>query len=463
LSQAHPLVLHFIAEFAAVSSCFIGPHTGQLSFLFFAMKTSGKAAIGFIFVTLLIDVMGWGLIIPVMAHLIAELKGIPVNEASPYGALLLSVFAITQFLFAPLVGNLSDKYGRRPVLLLSLFGFGIDYIILAMAPTYGWLFLGRVVAGITGASFTTATAYIADISSDETSRAKNFGLIGAAFGLGFVLGPALGALLAKMGLRAPFYAAAILCLLNCAYGYFMLPESLKKENRRAFEWKRANPFGALKFLTRHPEIGGLAIAFFLIYLGAQAVQGNWNFFTIYRFHWSEEMVGISLTVVGVLVGAVQAGLTRVVNPRIGNERSIYLGLSLYTVGLVLFAFATQSWMMFAFLVPYCLGGICGPSLQSVISGHVPSNQQGELQGALTSLMSLTTIIGPLMMNNAFSYFTTDKAPFYFPGIHFLIGAVCMLLSVIISYRVLSKEKKEHPELRHVIEGTNDSAGNVPGH
>jgi DHA1 family tetracycline resistance protein-like MFS transporter len=405
------------------------------------MAAPRKAALGFIFITLLIDVMGWGLIIPVMADLIAQLKGIPVNEASTYGALLLSVFAITQFLFSPVIGNLSDKFGRRPVLLSSLLGFGIDYIILALAPTYGWLFIGRIIAGITGASFTTATAYIADVSTDETTRAKNFGLIGAAFGLGFVLGPALGALLATWGIRAPFYAAAALCLLNCVFGYFFLPESLSKENRRPFEWKRANPFGSLKFLTRHPEIGGLALGFFLIYLGAQAVQGNWNFFTIYRFNWSEKMVGISLAVVGVLVGAVQAGLTRVVNPKIGNEKSIYLGLSLYALGLILFAFATEGWMMFAFLIPYCLGGICGPSLQSIISGHVPSNQQGELQGALTSLMSLTTIIGPLIMNSTFAYFTSDKAPFYLPGIHFLIGAACMLMSIFITYRVLSQEKK----------------------
>ncbi|WP_436486855.1 TCR/Tet family MFS transporter [Chitinophaga sp. ARDCPP14] len=414
------------------------------------MHTSRKAAISFIFVTLLIDVMGWGLIIPVMADLIAQLKHIPVNEASTYGALLLSVFAITQFLFSPVIGNLSDKYGRRPVLLLSLLGFGIDYIILALAPAYGWLFAGRVIAGITGASFTTAAAYIADVSTDETSRAKNFGLIGAAFGLGFVLGPALGALLANWGIRAPFYAAAVLCLVNCIWGYFFLPESLSKENRRSFEWKRANPFGSLKFLTRHPEIGGLAFGFFLIYLGAQAVQSNWNFFTIYNFNWSEKMVGISLAVVGVLVGAVQGGLTRVVNPKIGNEKSIYLGLALYAVGLVLFGFATQGWMMFVFLIPYCLGGICGPSLQSVISGHVPANQQGELQGALTSLMSLTTIIGPLIMNSTFAYFTSSKAPFHLPGVHFLIGAVCILISIVIIHKVLSREKKEHPELLDVI-------------
>jgi len=404
------------------------------------MQTSRKAAIGFIFVTLLIDCMGWGLIIPVMADLIAKLKGIPVNVASTYGAYLLTVYAAVQFCCAPIVGNLSDRYGRRPILLLSLLGFGIDYIILALSPSYGWLFIGRVIAGFTGASFTTASAYIADISTSET-RAKNFGMIGAAFGLGFIIGPALGGLLSGLGIRAPFYAAAALCLLNTLYGYFVLPESLSKENRRNFHWKRANPLGSLQLLKRYPAIGGLAISFFLIYIAAQSVQANWSFFTIYRFNWSEKMVGISLAVVGVLVGAVQGGLTRVINPKFGNEKSIYLGLMLYTLGLVLFAFATKGWMMFAFLVPYCLGGIAGPALQSTLAEHVPANEQGELQGALTSLMSLTTIIGPPIMNNLFYFFTKDSAPMHFPGISFLAGAVFMLFSVIIAWNILSKEKK----------------------
>lgn len=405
------------------------------------MPTSKKAAIGFIFVTLLIDCMGFGLIIPVMANLIAQLKGIPVNEASVYGNYLLTAYAGVQFLCAPIIGNLSDRYGRRPVLLFALLGFGLDYLILALAPSYGWLFIGRAIAGMTGASFTTASAYIADLSTDPTTRAKNFGLIGAAFGLGFVLGPALGGLLSIWGLRAPFYAAAGLCLLNCVYGYFFLPESLAKENRRAFDWKKANPLGSLRFLTKHREIGSLAVSYFLIYLAVQAVQTNWNYFTIYRFHWSPGMVGLSLTIVGVMVGGVQAGLTRVINPKIGNERSIYLGLTLYTIGLVLFGFATQGWMMYAFLVVYCLGGICGPSLQAVISGHVAVDHQGELQGSLTGLMSLATIIGPLIMSGTFAYFTSSRAPFYFPGMHFLIGALFMFISVVIAYAVLSKEKR----------------------
>ena len=402
------------------------------------MANPRKAAVGFIFITLLIDVMGWGLIIPVMPKLISELKHIPVNEASSYGALLLSVYAITQFIFAPVIGNLSDRYGRRPVLLSSMLGFGIDYIFLALAPSYGWLFIGRIIAGFTGASFTTAAAYIADVSTPQT-RAKNFGVIGAAFGLGFVIGPALGGLLAGWGVRAPFYAAAGLCLLNALYGYFVLPESLSKEHRRAFEWRRANPFGSLQFLRKTPGIGGLAICYFLIYLAGQAVQGNWSFFTIYRFSWSEKMVGISLAVVGLLVGAVQAGLTRVVNPKLGNVKSIYVGLFLYTVGLILFAFATKGWMMFAFLIPYCLGGIATPSLQATLAKHVLPNQQGELQGALTGLMSLTTIIGPLMMNNLFTFFTSKKAPFHFPGIPFFLAALFMLSSLIIAWSLLNKE------------------------
>jgi DHA1 family tetracycline resistance protein-like MFS transporter len=400
---------------------------------------SRKAAVGFIFITLLIDVMGWGLIIPVMPHLIAELRNIPINEASPSGAWLISAYAITQFICAPLIGNLSDKYGRRPILLSSLFGFGIDYLFLAFAPTYGWLFIGRIIAGITGASFTTASAYIADVSTPE-NRAKNFGMIGAAFGLGFILGPLLGGLLSGWGIRAPFYAAAILCLLNWLYGYFVLPESLSLEHRRAFDWKRANPLGSLRLFQRYKVVGGLAFSFFLIYLAAFAVQANWNFFTIHVFGWSEKMVGISLAVVGLLVVLVQAVLIRIVNPRLGNQRSVYLGLFMYSVGLCLFAFATQSWMMFVFLIPYCLGGFAGPALQAILAEHIPPNEQGELQGALTSLMSVTSIFGPIIMNNLFYYFTKTNALVYFPGAPFLLGAILMLLSAVIAYNVLKHEK-----------------------
>lgn len=404
------------------------------------MNTQRRAAVGFIFITLLIDVMGWGLIIPVMPKLIAELKHIPVNEASRYGSWLVSMYAVMQFFCAPIIGNLSDRFGRRPVILFSLFGFGVDYLFLAFAPTYGWLFIGRTIAGITGASFTTAAAYIADVSTPET-RAKNFGLIGAAFGLGFIIGPAIGGQLGGLGVRAPFYAAAILCLLNWLYGYFVLPESLNKENRRKFEWKRANPAGSLLHLKKYPAISGLMFSFTLIYLAAHAVQSNWSYFTMYRFNWNEKMVGYSLALIGLLVAGVQAGLIRIVNPKLGNQRSAYIGLFLYSIGLFLFAFASQTWMMFAFLIPYCLGGIAGPALQAILAGHVPPNEQGELQGALTSLMSLTSIFGPLIMNNLFYYFTKTNAPVYFPGAAFLLGGILMTGSAIIAYYVLRREKK----------------------
>lgn len=395
---------------------------------------------GFIFITVLVDVIGWGLIIPVMPTLIAQLKGIPVNEASKDGGWLIVVYATMQFVFAPVLGNLSDKYGRRAVLLFSLFGFGVDYIFVALAPTYGWLFVGRTISGITGASFTTASAYIADISTAET-RAKNFGMLGAAFGLGFIIGPAIGGLLSGFGIRAPFYAAAVLTLLNWLYGYFILPESLPLENRRAFSWKRANPVGALLHLQKYPAISGLVIALVLVYIGGHAVQSNWSFFTIYQFKWTNAMVGISLSVVGVLIAIVQGGLIRIVNPKLGNEKSVYVGLALYAVGMFLFAFATQGWMMFLFLVPYCLGGIAGPALQAIISSHVPSNEQGELQGGLTSLMSLTSIIGPLVMTNLFYYFTKPGNPLHLPGAPFLLGGLLMLGSAVIAYVVLRREKE----------------------
>jgi len=403
------------------------------------MKEKRSAAMGFIFVTVLVDVIGWGLIIPVMPRLIAQMKHIPVNEASKEGGWLLMVYALMQFIFAPVLGNLSDKYGRRPVLLFSLFGFGIDYLLVAFAPSFGWFFVARVISGITGASFTTASAYIADISTTET-RAKNFGLLGAAFGLGFIAGPAIGGLLTGFGIKAPFFAAALLTLLNWLYGYFVLPESLGKENRRAFDWKRANPMGSLLHLQKYPAISGLVFSLVLIYLAAHAVQSNWSFFTVYRFKWSEKMVGLSLSLVGLLVAVVQGGLIRIINPKLGNEKSVYVGLCLYALGMFLFAFATQSWMMYAFLLPYCMGGIAGPALQAIISGHVPANEQGELQGGLTSLMSLTSIVGPFIMTNLFYFFTKNNAPVHFPGVSFLLGGLLMLGSAVIAYTALKHER-----------------------
>lgn len=403
------------------------------------MKQKEKsAAIGFIFITMLIDITGWGIIIPVIPKLISELIQGDISEAAKYGGWLGFAFAFTQFLFAPLVGNLSDKYGRRPIILISLFAFALDYLLLAFSPTITWLFVGRIIAGLSGASITTASAYIADISTPE-NRAKNFGMIGAAFGLGFIIGPVLGGLLGQYGSRVPFYAAAILCMCNFLYGYFILPESLSKENRREFDWKRANPIGAIKHLKKYPQLIGIVVAIFLLYVGSHAVHSNWSFYTMYQFKWDERMVGISLGMVGLLVGIVQGGLIRWTSPRLGNEKSIYIGLALYTIGMLLFAFATESWMMFVFLIPYCLGGIAGPALQAVVSGNVPANEQGEIQGTLASLMSASAIIGPPMMTNTFYFFTHKEAPFQFAGAPFILGGFLMLLSTIIAFTSLRKK------------------------
>ena len=402
------------------------------------MAKTGKAALGFIFITVLVDVIGFGIIIPVMPALIRLLIQGDISAASSYGGWLMFAYAIMQFICAPILGNLSDKYGRRPVLLFSLFGFGIDYIFLALAPTIGWLFVGRIIAGITGASFTTASAYIADISPPD-KRAQNFGMIGAAFGLGFIIGPLIGGILGQFGSRVPFIAAAVLTLLNWLYGYFVLPESLAKENRRPFEWKRANPMGSLIQLKKYPSVAGLIISLTLVYIAAHAVQSTWSYYNIEKFNWDEKMVGYSLAFVGFMIALVQGGLIRLVIPKLGQEKSLYTGLLLYSIGMLLFAFATEGWMMFAFCTVYCLGGIAGPALQGIISSHVPPNEQGELQGALTSLMSATSIVGPLLMTNLFSFFTKPTAPVYFPGAPFLMGAVLFLISTFLSYRSLKAD------------------------
>ena len=410
------------------------------------MANPKKAAVGFIFITVLIDIIGFGIITPVLPQLLQQLMHVTdrtdISAISKPAIFLTLIYGLMQFIFAPILGSLSDRYGRRPVLLFSLLGFGLDYIFLAFAPTIGWLFLGRMISGITGASITTASAYMADISN-EKNRAQNFGMIGAAFGLGFIIGPMLGGLLGELGTRIPFLVAAGLALVNALYGYFVLPESLDMEHRRSIDFKKANPISSLLKFKKYPAVLGLIFSLLLIYISAHAVQSNWSFANINKFGWSPKMIGISLAVVGVLVSLVQGLLIRVVNPRLGNEKSVYIGIALYAIGLTLFAFATQGWMMFLFLVPYCLGGISGPALQALISAHVPKNEQGELQGSLTGLQSLTTIFGPSMMIGLTSYFSikNDPSHIYFPGAAFLLGAFFMLLSAIIAYWVLKHDTR----------------------
>lgn len=405
------------------------------------MSSSRTPALGFILITLLIDVMGLGIIIPVMPKLITHLTGGTISDAARWGGWMTFAYAAMQFLCAPIMGALSDRYGRRPVLLASLFGFGVDYLVMALAPTIWWLLASRMVAGMMGASFSTASAYIADVSPPE-KRAQNFGMIGAVFGLGFILGPLLGGLLGPYGARVPFIVSAALALLNWLYGYFVLPESLKPESRRAFNWKRANPIGSLAALQRHPIISGMIVSFMLITIAAHAVQSNWSYYTIEKFGWTERTVGLSLTVVGAAVAIVQGGLVRVAIPRLGQVRSVYVGLGMNSLGLLLYGVASSTWMMFVFTLIYSLGGIAGPALQGLISSQVSGNEQGELQGALTSLMSLTSVVGPLIMANVFAFFTGPQAPVHLPGAAMLLGSVLVLIAAVLARSSLKRTVTE---------------------
>lgn len=396
-----------------------------------------KSTLGFIFITILIDCIGFGVIIPVLPNLIKELSGRSLAEASEFGGLLLVAYAIAQFIFSPIVGGLSDKYGRRPILLISLLGLGIDYIFLSFAPTLTWLFVGRVIAGITGASFTTAMAYIADISTPE-KKAQNFGMVGVAFGIGFIIGPLIGGLFSNMGLRVPFMISAGLALLNWLYGYFILPESLAKEKRRDFSWKRANPVGSLINASKYPAIIGLVFALLMLFIASHSVQSNWGYYVMEKFKWNSTMIGYSLSLVGVAVAIVQGGLIRIVIPKIGNKNAIILGLSLYIVGFTCFAFAPNGLMMMIFILPYCLAGIGNPAMQSIISNQVPDNAQGEIQGIVTSMQSAGAILGPFSMAYIFAYFIDKNHQIYFPGAPFIFSVFLTLIALVIAIFTLRK-------------------------
>lgn len=395
------------------------------------MQSKRQPALIFIFFTVLIDVIGFGIIIPIFPKLIMHISGGDMSHASLIGGWMLFAFSLMQFLFSPVWGNLSDRFGRRPILLTSLFGFGVDYLLLAFAPNLVWLFVGRLIAGITGASFSTASAYIADVSAPE-DRGKNFGIIGAAFGLGFIIGPVLGGMLAPLGLRVPFFCAAGLTLVNWLYGFFVLPESLKPENRRAFDWKKANPISALYSLKKYPGILLLFLSLFFIYLASHAVQSTWSYYTMGEFRWTETEVGYSLGFVGVLVALVQTVVIRRAHKIIGQVSSVYVGLAFYSLGLLVFAFAQNGYWMYFGLIPYCLSGLAGPSMQGIISSQVAANAQGELQGGLTSMMSITAIIGPPLMTGLYAHFGSARSTYYFPGAAFLLGSVFTLVSLAVA-------------------------------
>ncbi len=397
---------------------------------------AGRHALAIVFVTAMLNSIGFGIIMPVLPQLIVEVTGESISTAATYGGLLMFAYAVMQFFLAPIIGNLSDRFGRRPVLLLSLAVLGIDYLIMWWAPTFAWLLIGRIIAGAAASTFSTCNAYVADISEPE-QRAQNFGLIGAAFGMGFVLGPVIGGFLGEYGARLPFLAAAVLSFANLIYGALLLPESLAPEKRRAFEIARANPVGALGALKRYPMVFGLIGAYVLFQLGHHALPATWSFFAIERFDWSPKEIGYSLGVVGILMVFVQAVLLRVALPKLGSRRAAMLGYAFCILSFLGYAFVTEGWMIYPFLVLGALQGFISPAMQGIMSTQVADSEQGELQGGLASMMSLTSIISPPFMTTLFAAFTGATAPFYFPGAPWLAAAVLTTLSLLFFLRATS--------------------------
>ncbi len=401
-------------------------------------KTKTSAALGFIFITIFIDVMGLAIIIPVIPNLLKELGNVDYSAASEINGWLTFTYASMQILFSSVMGNLSDRYGRRPILLISLLGFSIDYMFMAFAPTVFWLFIGRTIAGITGATMATATAYIADISTGD-KRAANFGIVGAASGLGFIIGVSGGAFLGDINIKIPFMVAAGAALFNALYGYFVLPESLDKEHRRPFSWKRANPIGSFIQLGKYKALIGMAVAFTLVYIGQKAVEYQLPFYVYEKFQWSMRSVGYLGLFIGALLIAIQGWLIRYLIPKWGLKKNIMIGLISYGVGLTLIAFAGEGWQVYLFMIPYCFGGISGPALQGFITSKFAANEQGELQGGLTLLTSISLVVGPLFMGYSFKFFTHKESSVYFPGSPYILGALLMLISIILVARSFRKD------------------------
>jgi DHA1 family tetracycline resistance protein-like MFS transporter len=402
-----------------------------------AQSIPQKQALAFIFVTVLIDAIGFGIVIPVLPSLIVGLTGETVGGAARISGWMMLMYASIQFVCGPVIGGLSDRFGRRPVLLASLAALGIDYLVMAFAPTLLWLVAARAVAGVAGASFPTAYAYIADISPPE-KRGPNFGVIGMAFGVGFILGPALGGVVAQFGDRVPFMVAAALALGNVAYGLFVVPESLKPENRRAFDWRRANPVGALlRLKSAHPRVLMLAATMLLWTLGYQALYATWSYYGIERFAWTPGEVGASLAAVGLSGAIVQGVLSRRLIPRYGQRNIIIAGGISAIIAYLVYAFAYQGWMMYVGIVASLLQPLVFPSLQAMMSAGVAPSEQGELQGAVSSLQSLSSIFGPPLMTGALAWFSGPAAPVYFPGAPFVLAAVFALCALLVFLRAVA--------------------------
>jgi MFS transporter, DHA1 family, tetracycline resistance protein len=399
-----------------------------------------RASVVFVLITLFIDILGMGLVIPILPRLVQHLLGGAVGDASFAYGLLVSIYSVMQFLCAPVLGALSDRFGRRPIILLALAGLGVDYVLLSVAPDIWWLVLGRVVAGALGATYTPAGAYIADVSPPE-KRAANFGLIGVAFGLGFIAGPALGGLLGQSDLRLPFMVCAGLTFGNFLFGLLVMPESLRPENRRAIDWTQTNPVGALRAVWRYRSVATIVPIFFAAQLAQQALQTVWVPYTSFRFAWSVSDVGLSLAIVGLLFGVSQGALVRPVVGRFGELRTLMVALIVAVLGMLLFGLASQGWMMYACTGLYCLGlGLLGPSAQGLMSRSVPANEQGLLQGAVTSVMTGSAIIAPPIANGVFAVFISPQAPLTLPGAPFFLGSLLCLVALVLATRQSSSAR-----------------------
>ena len=399
--------------------------------------TRREPALAFIFITLLLDVLGFGLLIPVAPRLVEQLGGGGEAAAATAVGALASTYAAMQFVFSPVLGSLSDRFGRRPILLISLFGSGLDYFAMAFAPTLTLLFITRAINGISGASMTTASAYVADVTPPE-KRAAAFGMLGAAFGLGFVLGPVLGGVLGDIDIRLPFYVAGGLTLLNWGYGLVVLPESLPLARRRPVSWARTNPVGVFAGLRRYPIAAGLAGVLFLVNVAQFALHATWVLYTGHRYHWSATEVGVSLAVVGLGAAVVQGGLARRIIPKLGEPRSIVVGLAIGALAYVGYGTATEGWMIYAIVAVASLGAIAGPAIQSMITRSVDPKEQGEIQGALTGLGSVAGVIGYSAGAAVFGYFISDHAPFALPGAAFFMSALLALGSLLLAVVVLRR-------------------------
>jgi DHA1 family tetracycline resistance protein-like MFS transporter len=402
------------------------------------------AALAFIFVTVMVDMLAFGIIIPVLPHLIVELIGGSIAQAAVWVGAFGALFMLMQFLFSPVQGALSDRYGRRTVILISSFGLGVDFIVMALAPVLWLLFLGRAVSGVCAASFSTANAYIADVVPKE-KRAAAYGTLGAAFGVGFIVGPALGGFLGHLWIRLPFWVAAGLSLVNFCYGFFVLPESLPKARRSTrFDWRHANPLGSVLLLRRYPQVFGLAAVFFLINLAQFSLNSTYVLYTDYRFGWGPQIVGYTLGLVGLCSGLVQAVLVRRLMPSLGERRMILLGLALCIGGYALFGLAPGVWL-FVLGIPFlCLGGLAGPPAQAMVTHLVDPHEQGRLQGALTSLASLAGIFGPALFANLFALFISDHAPVrHLPGAAFLLAALLLAAATLVAVRATRGAAPSH--------------------